>query len=75
MVRLMSIALMIVIFVGLGVIGVVSTHYLGNDNVVEEEVETLMEDEVEHALHLPEGSMHGKIDLDQHKSENANSAK
>jgi hypothetical protein len=59
----MHVAAMIGICLVLGIVGIVSTKYLGPDNPVEEEVEELIEDEVEIALKLPPESLHGKIDL------------
>ena len=66
----MTIAIMVAAFILVGAAGIISTKYLGPDNPVEEEAEVLMEDEAEDVLHLPEGSLKGKIDLTPKSKEN-----
>lgn len=43
------------------VIGMISDHYLGPDNALEEDMEVVIDDLLEDELHLPDGSVN--IDL------------
>lgn len=53
----------IVAIVVVTIAGVISTQYLGPDNVIEEEAETVIEDLVEIDLDLHGHPLKGKIDL------------
>lgn len=60
----------IILFCVVGAAGIISSHYMGSDNPVEETAEAMLEEEVEDELHLPDGSMKGKIDLTPNSKEN-----
>jgi hypothetical protein len=53
----------IIAIVAVTVIGVMSTKHLGDDNFIEEEAETVIEDLVEIDLDLHGHPLKGKIDL------------
>jgi len=44
-------------------LGIGSTFLFGNDNIVEEKVEDILENMIEIQIELPEESLHGWIDL------------
>ena len=51
------------LIIGASVVALVSTRIKGDDNAVEEIMETIIENRIESALSLPPGSLKDKIDL------------
>lgn len=43
--------------------GIISAHYLGPDNAIEEELEEIAEHEAEILFHQPEGSLKEEMDV------------
>ena len=51
------------LIIGASLVAVVSTKVKGDDNVVEEHMESFIEDRIEQALGFPPGVLRDKIDL------------
>ena len=69
--KVMAIAIIIGVSIFCVVAGIVSTKYLGNDNVVEETLETVTEDIAEKELKLSPGTLKPEVDLlFPHKADN-----
>lgn len=50
-------------------VGIGSTFFFGNDNVIEEKVEDILENMIEIQIELPAESLHGWIDLSPSSTE------
>ncbi len=61
--------ILIPIMVG-SIIAIVSSMYLGNDNPVEEKIETYIENSIEEELDLPKEFLDGKVDFTPASEEN-----
>jgi len=69
--KVMAIAIIIGVSIFCVVAGIVSTKYLGNDNVVEETLETVTEDIAEKELKLSPGTLKPEVGLlFPHKADN-----
>jgi hypothetical protein len=65
-----TIAIMIGVFTICLAAGWISTKYLGDDNIIEDDLEEIAEDEAEDLTHTPKGSLKKEVDaLFPHKKD------